>query len=131
VGSVPLKFYGLSNPAALRAEIASDACGSDMLSRPTGENMPTARARHILVSSEDDCLNLKTQIEGGADFAKLAAQHSTCPSGNNGGDLGEFGPGQMVPEFDRVVFAAKVGVVQGPVQTQFGYHLIEITERTD
>lgn len=93
--------------------------------------MPTARARHILVSSEEDCANLKAEIEGGADFAKLAAQHSTCPSGKQGGDLGAFGPGQMVPEFDRVVFSAPIGEVQGPVQTQFGYHLIEITDRAD
>ena len=93
--------------------------------------MAKAAARHILVEGEQDCLDLKTQIEGGADFAKLAAQHSTCPSGKNGGELGEFGPGQMVPEFDRVVFAAEVGTVQGPVQTQFGYHLIEVTNRTD
>ena len=93
--------------------------------------MPTARARHILVESEEDCASLKVQIEAGADFAKLAAQHSTCPSGEDGGELGEFGPGQMVPEFDRVVFSAEVGVVQGPVRTQFGYHLIEITERSD
>ena len=93
--------------------------------------MPTASARHILVKSEEDCTRLKTEIEGGADFAKLAAQHSQCPSGKNGGELGEFGPGQMVPEFDRVVFSAEVGVVEGPVQTQFGYHLIEVTNRTD
>lgn len=93
--------------------------------------MPTASARHILVNSEEDCTRLKTEIEGGADFAKLAEQHSLCPSGKNGGELGEFGPGQMVPEFDRVVFSAEVGVVEGPVQTQFGYHLIEVTDRTD
>jgi peptidyl-prolyl cis-trans isomerase C len=93
--------------------------------------MPTASARHILVKSEEDCTRLKTEIEGGADFAKLAERHSLCPSGKNGGELGEFGPGQMVPEFDRVVFSAEVGVVEGPVQTQFGYHLIEVTNRTD
>jgi peptidyl-prolyl cis-trans isomerase C len=93
--------------------------------------MPTARARHILVKSEEDCANLKTEVEGGADFAKLAEQHSLCPSGKNGGELGEFGPGQMVPEFDRVVFAAEIGKVEGPVQTQFGYHLIEVTNRTE
>ena len=93
--------------------------------------MPTASARHILVKSEEDCTRLKTEIEGGADFAKLAERHSLCPSGKNGGELGEFGPGQMVPEFDRVVFSAEVGVVEGPVQTQFGYHLLEITSRED
>lgn len=93
--------------------------------------MTVATARHILVSSEEQCQALKTQIENGADFAELAKQHSSCPSGRNGGDLGEFGPGMMVPEFDRVVFSAEVGTVQGPVQTQFGYHLLEVTSRTN
>lgn len=92
--------------------------------------MAKARARHILVSTNEACENLKTQIEGGADFGSLAKEHSSCPSGKQGGDLGEFGPGQMVPEFDRVVFNEEVGKVHGPVKTQFGYHLLEITSRT-
>jgi peptidyl-prolyl cis-trans isomerase C len=74
---------------------------------------------------------LKAEIEDGADFAAIAKQHSQCPSGQRGGDLGEFGPGQMVKEFDTVVFSAEVGKVVGPVKTQFGYHLIEVTSRTD
>ncbi len=93
--------------------------------------MPTAAARHILVKTEEECSQLKEEIEGGADFAALAAEHSQCPSGKEGGDLGEFGPGQMVPEFDKVVFSAAVGTVQGPVQTQFGYHLLKVTSRTE
>lgn len=93
--------------------------------------MPKAAARHILVATEDACNDLKDQIESGADFAALAAEHSTCPSGKHGGALGEFGPGQMVKEFDEVVFSADVGTVQGPVKTQFGYHLVEVTSRTE
>ena len=93
--------------------------------------MPRASARHILVPTEEACLELKTKIEGGADFAAVAAEHSTCPSGAQGGALGEFGPGQMVKEFDTVVFNEDVGKVHGPVKTQFGFHLIEITERQD
>ncbi len=93
--------------------------------------MSTARARHILVSSEEDCNDLKTKIEDGADFAKIAESHSTCPSGKSGGDLGEFGPGRMVPEFDKVIFSEELGKVHGPVKTDFGFHLIEITSRTD
>ncbi|MEM9530744.1 MAG: peptidylprolyl isomerase [Pseudomonadota bacterium] len=92
--------------------------------------MSRASARHILVDSEAACENLKQEIEGGADFAEVARQHSSCPSGQRGGDLGEFGPGQMVPEFDQVVFSAPVGELQGPVKTQFGYHLLEVTHRT-
>lgn len=91
--------------------------------------MAKARARHILVPDEKTCAALKTEIEGGADFAEVARKHSTCPSGKQGGDLGEFGPGQMVKEFDEVVFNKEVGKVHGPVKTQFGYHLVEVTER--
>jgi len=93
--------------------------------------MATASARHILVSSETQCQQLKEQIEAGADFAELAQQHSSCPSGQQGGALGEFGPGMMVKEFDEVVFSAELNKVQGPVKTQFGYHLLEVTSRTD
>lgn len=93
--------------------------------------MATARARHILVATEQACDELKNQIEAGSDFASLAKEHSRCPSGKKGGDLGEFGRGQMVREFDEVVFNAEMGKVHGPVKTQFGYHLIEITNRRD
>ncbi len=93
--------------------------------------MTKATARHLLVETEEQCNELKAQIEGGADFAELAKQHSKCPSGQQGGDLGEFGPGMMVPEFDKVVFSAPLKAVQGPVQTQFGYHLLEVTSRTE
>ena len=91
--------------------------------------MATATARHILVTSEDECNRLKQQIIDGDDFAEMAAAHSQCPSGQRGGDLGSFSPGMMVPEFDTVVFNDAVGEVHGPVKTQFGYHLIEITSR--
>ncbi len=93
--------------------------------------MTSAKARHILVNSQQACEDLKRKIEAGADFAQIAREHSRCPSGRNGGDLGSFTPGQMVKEFDRVVFREALGKVHGPVKTQFGYHLIEITSRTD
>ncbi len=93
--------------------------------------MTQASARHILVKTEAECLDLKQQIADGAEFAKLAAEHSQCPSGSRGGELGTFGRGQMVPEFDKVVFSAPLNEVQGPVQTQFGYHLLEVTARQD
>lgn len=93
--------------------------------------MARAAARHILVSSEAQCNELKQQIAQGADFAALARRHSACPSGRDGGALGTFSPGQMVKEFDQVVFSAPVGVVQGPVKTQFGFHLVEVTHRVD
>lgn len=92
--------------------------------------MARARARHILVATEEACEDLKTQIEDGADFAALAREHSDCPSGKQGGDLGEFGKGQMVKEFDDIVFSGELDKTHGPIKTQFGYHLIEITSRT-
>lgn len=91
--------------------------------------MARARARHILVKTKAECETLKKQIEGGADFGELAKKHSQCPSGRQGGDLGEFGPGEMVKEFDSVVFSGELNKVHGPVQTQFGYHLIWIVSR--
>jgi len=91
--------------------------------------MVKAQARHILVPSEEQANDLKKQIAEGADFADVARQNSQCPSGRNGGDLGEFSPGQMVKEFNDVCFNDEVGVVHGPVKTQFGYHLIEVTKR--
>lgn len=92
--------------------------------------MSLATARHILVDSEEKCNELKAQIEQGADFAEVAKEHSQCPSSRSGGDLGQFGPGMMVPEFDKVVFSAEVGSVEGPVKTQFGYHLVQVTSRS-
>jgi len=93
--------------------------------------MATASARHILVKTKEECEELKVKIESGAKFEELARKSSECPSGQKGGALGEFGRGQMVPEFDKVVFEEEVGKVHGPIKTQFGYHLVEITSRTD
>ena len=90
-----------------------------------------ASARHILVDSEEQCDRLTRQIESRADFAELAAEHSNCPSGSSGGDLGEFEQGQMVPEFDQVVFNESVGEINRPVAAQFGCLLIEIVDRTE
>lgn len=93
--------------------------------------MAQASARHILVDTEEQCEALKQEIAGGRDFAEVAQAHSRCPSGRNGGELGSFGPGMMVKEFDEVVFSAPLNEVQGPVKTQFGYHLLEVTQRED
>jgi len=88
-----------------------------------------ASARHLLVSTEKECHEIKAKIENGASFTDMAKKHSLCPSGRNGGDLGTFSQGQMVPEFDKVVFNDELHKVHGPVQTQFGYHLLEVTSR--
>ncbi|GAB4267637.1 MAG: peptidylprolyl isomerase [Candidatus Rifleibacteriota bacterium] len=91
--------------------------------------MAKARARHILVETKKQCLSLLDAINEGQSFEELAKTHSKCPSGKNGGDLGEFSPGMMVKEFDKVVFSGDVGEVYGPIQTRFGFHLIEILSR--
>lgn len=94
--------------------------------------MPKATARHILVETKEACEDLKEQIAAGQDFGKIAAEFSACPSGKSAeGALGEFSQGQMVPEFDQVVFSAELNQVHGPIKTDFGYHLIEITSRED
>jgi len=87
------------------------------------------RASHILVKDEETAKKLKAEIEGGLDFAEVAKKNSMCPSKENGGDLGSFGKGQMVKEFEDVAFSLDVGAVSSPVKTQFGYHLIVVTEK--
>ena len=89
-----------------------------------------ASARHLLVQSEEQCNQIKEAINNGkTSFEEAAKKHSLCPSGARGGDLGTFSQGQMVPEFDKVVFNDELNAVHGPVKTQFGYHLLEITSR--
>jgi len=92
--------------------------------------MPRASARHILVPTEQQAQNIRQEIEQGADFAEMAKKHSQCPSGKQGGDLGEFSKGDMVPEFDAVIFSdLPPGQVSEPVKTQFGFHLIDVQKR--
>jgi parvulin-like peptidyl-prolyl isomerase len=104
--------------------------------------LKTVRASHILlmyagsarstatrskVEAETQIADLETQIANGADFAALAKEHSDCPSGQSGGDLGQFGRGQMVKPFEDTAFGMEVGDVSGVIETDFGYHLITRT----
>ena len=89
-----------------------------------------ACALHILVKTREEAEKLKQQLAKGADFGKLAKQHSLCPSGKKGGDLGEFRKGQMVKPFDDAVFKGALLEVQGPVESQFGFHLIKTLYRS-
>ncbi|WP_292239215.1 peptidylprolyl isomerase, partial [Mesorhizobium sp.] len=88
-------------------------------------------ARHILVKTKEEAEAIIKQLDGGADFQKLANEHTSDPSGkSNGGDLGWFGPGQMVPEFDKAAFALDVGKYsKEPVQSQFGWHVIKVEDK--
>lgn len=89
------------------------------------------KASHILVKTEEEALKLKAEIKTGEDFAKAAMKVSLCPSGQNGGDLGYFGRGQMVKEFEDAAFSMQKGEVSNPIKTQFGYHLIYLTDTQD
>lgn len=92
--------------------------------------MKKAKARHILVKSIKLCKKLKKEIESKEiSFERAAKRYSKCPSSRNNGELGEFSKGDMVAEFDRVVFTEDLNVLHGPIKTQFGFHLIEITSR--
>ena len=111
------------------AALAAASWGAWRVRAPTNA---TARARHILVDSEDKALALLKELSFGAELGHLAAEHSLCPSKQAGGDLGSFRPGDMATEFDAFVFAesSPVGTPLGPVRTPFGYHVIVIDERT-
>jgi len=89
------------------------------------------RASHILVDALEQAEAAKARIDAGEDFADVAKELSACPSAAQGGDLGFFGRGQMVPEFETAAFALEVGAVSGPVESQFGYHLIKVVEKQD
>lgn len=91
--------------------------------------MPTkVNASHILVKSEDKAKEILEQIKEGTSFADLAMQHSLCPSKKKGGNLGWFGHGQMVKEFEKAAFTTKKGQLAGPVKTQFGWHIIKVND---
>lgn len=91
-----------------------------------------ASARHILVKTLEEADDVMKKLEDGSTFASLASEFSTCPSSARGGSLGSFSPGTMVAEFDEVIFSPEtnIGEVAGPVQTQFGYHIIVVDKRT-
>ena len=86
--------------------------------------MSAVAARHILVNTLEEAVDIKSKISSEQDFAKMAAMHSKCPSGKQGGSLGMFGRGQMVKPFEEATFQLDIGSISEPVQTQFGYHLI-------
>lgn len=92
----------------------------------------TVEASHILVDTEEKANEIAADIKAGKiSFEDAAKQYSSCPSSAEGGALGEFGRGQMVPEFDTAVFSMEIGEISGPVQTQFGYHLIKLTGKKE
>lgn len=95
------------------------------------KNQSTVSAKHILVDSEEKAFDIKKEIEAGKAFEEAAKEYSSCPSKAQGGNLGNFSRGQMVPEFEEAAFSQKIGVVGEPVKTQFGYHLIKVENKTE
>lgn len=89
----------------------------------------TVSAKHILVDTEEKALEVKEEIANGKEFEEAAMEYSSCPSKAQGGNLGSFSRGQMVPEFEEAAFAQEIGVVGAPVKTQFGYHLIKVEDK--
>ncbi|MBS6063298.1 peptidylprolyl isomerase [Criibacterium bergeronii] len=87
------------------------------------------KASHILVEDLEEAKKIKSELDDGADFADLAQEYSSCPSKDKGGDLGFFGKGAMVKEFEDAAFAMEVGEISEPVKTQFGYHIIKVTDK--
>ena len=93
------------------------------------ENYKYVKARHILVNSEAEAIQIKKAIDDGGSFTYYAQKYSLCPSGKNGGDLGYFGKGQMVKPFEDAAFELSVGQVSEPIKTEFGWHLIEVDDK--
>jgi peptidyl-prolyl cis-trans isomerase C len=89
------------------------------------------KASHILVADENRAMEIVDELEGGMDFEDAARSYSSCPSSEVGGALGEFGRGQMVPEFEEAAFNMELGEISAPVKTQFGYHIIRLEERKE
>lgn len=121
------------NHVVQTVDVTPAECQAVYNENPENFNKPaTVSAKHILVKDEDACKSILADIESGkTDFETAAKDHSTCPSSAQGGDLGEFGRGEMVPEFEQAAFDAEAGKVIGPVQTQFGYHLIKVENKSE
>jgi peptidyl-prolyl cis-trans isomerase C len=122
--------------AAVDQEVAAKITEADLKAKYDAQIAATpavneVKARHILVKSKEEAEAIIKQLDGGADFEKLANEHTTDPSGKaTGGDLGYFGPGQMVPEFEKAAFALEVGAyTKEPVQSQFGWHIIKVEDK--
>lgn len=141
-GDVP-RHVELSLENERRSLLAADAIETIMAGAASEEDIKAAydakygdgfggdefNASHILVETEEEAQAIKEELDGGADFAALAREKSTGPSGPNGGELGWFGLGRMVPEFETAVLALEPGQISDPVQTQFGWHVIALNDK--
>ncbi len=122
---------------AMEKTLGKIAASDDEVKKYYGEHTAelqsgeTVNASHILVAEEEKAVALLSEIrEGKISFEDAAKANSTCPSGKEGGSLGDFGRGQMVPEFDTACFEMEIGELRGPIKTQFGYHIIRLNGKT-
>lgn len=120
-----LKQYALSKLLGTVSVSDEEALEYFNNHKDTFRSAATARAKHILVESKEKADEILAEIKAGLSFEDAASKYSSCPSSERGGDLGEFGRGQMVPEFEEALFNMKADEISEPVQTQFGYHLIK------
>ncbi|WP_306045993.1 peptidylprolyl isomerase [Nioella sp. MMSF_3534] len=125
VAALTLDEIALAEIPAEELQAAYDAEFGEM------EAVTEYNASHILVETQEEAQALVEELEGGADFAELAREHSTGPSGPNGGQLGWFTAGMMVPSFEEAVFALEVGEVSPPVETRFGWHVVILNDSRD
>lgn len=112
-------------------QAVTDEAAKKIYDKEVGKIKPQEemRARHILVKTEEDALDIIERLGRGSDFAELAQEKSTGPSGAQGGDLGYFPKGRMVPEFDKALAGMKKGELSEPVKTQFGWHVIKLEDK--
>ena len=126
-----LKQYAVNKTIASVAVEEKDAEEYYEKNKDNFQMPESIRTKHILVDSEDEAKSIQKEIVGGLAFEDAASKYSKCPSKENGGDLGMFGRGKMVPEFEAAAFAMNVGEISEPVKTQFGFHLIKVEEKQE
>lgn len=128
-----IRFNATMNRIMAGVTVSPEEIRARYESQPESFGTPESiGARHILVESEEEARTIKARLDADElSFADAAAQFSSCPSKEQGGDLGSFGRGMMVPEFEEAAFASPLDAVTEPVKTQFGYHLIQVYEKTE
>ncbi len=119
----------ISSTAIIQISKAMDFCTLDEVNLSDNADFKEVRACHILVKTKEQAEQIREEVINGRNFSAAASEYSICPSGKEGGDLGYFSRGMMVPAFENVAFRIPIGEVSKPVETQFGWHLILVTDR--
>ncbi len=125
-----LDWHGVSLED-IRSDFSLNLTAKKIAEHGDFEVLEEVEVRHILVDTEQEALDVLTQLDSGRDFGELAEDYSQCPSRDRGGMLDPFGPGQMAKEFEEASFSASVGDIVGPVETSHGFHVIEVLDRIE